>query len=208
MIEQRDKRKYNDLHGIAKFTLFISSYCPLFLLLIMRHLFTNSEYLNWGGISWEAIKIFISKFGVSTILIVLIIIGLFGYWKTMRNIGEVAPNGYPVTITDIKNNNSEIIGYIATYLIPLSFQSFNGWYEYFATIFLLLIIYRIYIHSSLILVNPILSFKFGLYEIEYTSQNGRKKKGLIISTNKFLEEDCVIKLYEIGHKLYFATDKN
>ena len=74
-------------------------------------------------------------------------------------------------------------------------------------LFLMAIIYRIYINSSLLLINPLLSFKFAIYEIEYV-ENEKNKNGLIISRNKYLQDDADIKIYEIGHKLYFATDNN
>lgn len=198
----------NNLHGIARFSLFVSSYLPLFLLLVLKQISVNSDYLHWAGICWESLKVFGTKFGLSVILIFFSIIGVFGYWKTLANIEEVAKNGNPVTVTDVKNKNSESIGYIATYIIPFLFQNFDSWYECASVIFLLLIIYRIYINSSLLLVNPLLSFRFGIYEIEYTTQNGKNRNGLIISRDKCLDDDCKLKLYEIGHKLYFATSNN
>ncbi|MEJ5092621.1 hypothetical protein GEO21_21510 [Sphingobacterium faecium] len=202
------KKENNSLHSIAQFSLFVSSYLPLFLLLIVRQISLNSEYLNWTEISWESFKLFGAKFGLSAVLLFFSFVGAIGYWKTLENIEEVAKNGNPVTVTDVKNKNSESIGYIATYLIPFLFQSFDGWYECASVIFLLLIIYRIYINSSLLLINPLLSFRFGIYEIEYIDQKGKKRNGLIISRDKSLQDDCKVKLYEIGHKLYFSTTNN
>lgn len=107
---------------------------------------------------------------------------------------------------DIKNKNSESIGYIATYIIPFLFQSLNGWYEGISILFLMGIIYRIYINSSMILINPILSCKYSIYDIEY-SKNKKIKNGFIISKNNSLQDEDKIKLYEIGNKLFFAINK-
>ncbi len=203
----KNKNDINNLHGLAQFALFVSSYLPLFILIIVRQVSENSVFLHWAGFSFVGIKIFALKFGLSTILILVSIIGLFGYWQTLGNIEEVAKNGNPVTVKDVKNKNSEAIGYIATYIIPFLFQSFTGWYECVSVLFLMVIIYRIYINSSLLLINPLLSFKFSIYEIEYV-ENNKNKNGLIISRDKCLQDDSNIKLYEIGHKLYFATDNN
>ena len=120
---------------------------------------------------------------------------------------KVSVNGENVVIQKIDNKNSESIGYIATYILPFLFQSFNNWYEIFAFIFLMTIIYRIYIHSNLILVNPILSFKFSLFEVEFIQQNGKIRNGLIIIENQNVSEDDMIKIYEIGFKLFYATKK-
>ena len=203
----KSKNDINNLHGLAQFALFVSSYLPLFILIIVRQVSENSAFLHWAGFSFVGIKIFALKFGLSTILILVSLIGLFGYWQTLGNIEEVAKNGNPVTVKDVKNKNSEAIGYIATYIIPFLFQSFTGWYECVSVLFLMVIIYRIYINSSLLLINPLLSFKFSIYEIEYV-ENNKNKNGLIISRDKCLQDDSNIKLYEIGHKLYFATDNN
>lgn len=201
------KSNINKLHGIAQFALFVTSYFPLFALIIIRQVSENSKYLNYDGFEWVSIKVFLLKFGLSAILSVVSLIGLFGYWKTLGNIEEVAENGRPVKIKDVKNKNSEAIGYIATYIIPFLFQSFSSWYECISVLFLLGIIYRIYINSSLLLINPILSFRFSIYEIEYTDGD-KEKNGLIISRDKYLQDEADIKIYEIGHKLYFAINNS
>lgn len=203
----RKKNEINGLHGIAQFSLFVFSYFPLFVLIVVRQLSENFDYLKWGGLTLLGLETFATKFGLSFVLAIVSIFGLFGYWQTLGNIEEVSKNGSPVTVKDVKNKNSEAIGYIATYIIPFLFQGFNGWYECMAVLFLMVIIYRIYINSSLLLINPLLSFRFAIYEIEYV-ENGKNKNGLIITRNKYLEDDAEIKIYEIGHKLYFATDNN
>ena len=199
------KKETNNLHGVAQFVLFVSSYSPLFFLLIIKQLSNNYKYLNWAGLDIDSCIVFISKFGLSAILIVVTTIGLFGYFKTLGNIEDVAKNGFPVKVIDVKNKNSEAIGYIATYIIPFLFEDFSSWFECFAVLFLLLIIYRIYINSSLLLINPLLSFNYGIYEIEY-SEKDKIKNALIISRDKHLIDDTNIKIYEIGHKLYFAIN--
>ncbi len=163
----------NNLHGLAQFALFVSSYLPLFILITARQISENYEFLNWAGFSLVGFQFFILKFGLSSILVFASVIGLFGYRQTIGNVEEVAKNGNPVTIRDVKNKNSEAIGYIATYIIPFLYQSYDGLYECCSILFLMAIIYR-----------------------------------LAISRNKYLQDDANIKIYEIGHKLYFATNNN
>jgi hypothetical protein len=203
----KPRNNINNLHGLAQFALFVSSYLPLFILIIARQVSENFDYFHWAGFNLIGIKFFVLKFGLSSVLSLASIIGFFGFIQTFGNIQEVAKNGFPVKVKDVKNKNSESIGYIATYIIPLLFQSFSGWFECLSVLFILAIIYRIYINSSLLLINPLLSFRYAIYEIEYTF-NEKTKNGLIISKDKYLEEDTNIKLYEIGYKLYFATTNN
>ena len=70
--------------------------------------------------------------------------------------------------------------------------------------FLLIIIFIVFINSSLIVVNPVLAVKYGIYEIEY-EENNTLKSAIIISSNKYLIEGDKISLYPIGHKLYFCS---
>ena len=56
----------------------------------------------------------------------------------------------------------------------------------------------------MIMINPILSFWFSIYEIEFIDNSNRTKRGLIISKNDFLEESEVIKISAIGYKLYYT----
>lgn len=187
--------------------LFITSYIPLFILILFKQISENSEFLYWGGFKLESITLFASKFGFSTFLTFLSLIGIIGCKLLFSNFEKNINNGENITLIDIKNRNSESIGYIATYIIPFIFQSFNSLYEIFAFFFLMFIIYRIYINSNLLLINPILSFKYSIYEIEYEEQNGKKRNGLIIIKDKHIDEESIITTYSIGHKLFYAKKR-
>ncbi len=197
------KNGTNRLHVIAQFSLFATSYLPLFILLVGKQINSNAEFLYWGGLCKESFVLFITKFGLSFILSMVGIIGFIGFKLTIANVDKDANNGFTVRIADVKNKNSESISYIATYIIPFAFLQLNDFFDLFSILFLLLIIYRIYINSSLILINPVLNIKYALYEIEYV-ENKNKRTGFIISKEKYLQESEKIKIYEIGHKMYYS----
>lgn len=198
----------NSLYGIAEFVLFITSYIPLFALIIFKQVSENVGYFNWGGFNQYSVVIFLTKFGFSAFLSVVSIFSLIGCKLLFSNLKKNIKNGDNIILKDVKNRNSESIGYIATYIIPFIFQNFSSWYEIFAFIFLMVIIYRIYINSNLLLINPLLSFKYSIFEIEYEEQGGKRRNGLIIINEKNLVEDSIIKIYSIGHKLFFASSRN
>jgi hypothetical protein len=200
--------KINNLKVMAQFVLFVTSYLPLFILVIVRQVCENHNFIHFGGFKLEAIALFFQKFGLSSVLLLISLVGLFGCFLIFKNLEEDADNGDNVTVVNVNNKNSESIGYIATYIIPFLFQNFSDWYELFAFAFVMFIIYRIYVNSNLILINPFLSFKYSIFEIEYKQQNGKIKNGLVISNKKYLEEDTIIKIYEIGFKLFYCKNKN
>jgi hypothetical protein len=205
---ENSSNKANNLQGIAQFVLFITSYIPLFVLVVLKQIFDNYDFLCWGGFHWNTILLGIEKFGLSIALTIIALFGFWGYRVTFANLEKVATNGDNVTVSNVNNKNSESVGYIATYIIPFLFQGFNNWYELLAFAFMMIIIYRIYINSNLILINPVLSFKYSIYEIEYQQQNGKIKNCLVISKNRYLEEDSEIKIYEIGFKLFYVKNKD
>ena len=202
-----NKRIANNLQRKAQFALFVTSYLPLFVLLIFKQIYTNFSFLNWGGVNASSLNLLMEKFGLSIILTVVSIYGYYGAMKTLRNIHKASDNGFPVKITDIKNKNSESIGYIATYIIPFAFQNFDNWLELISICFIIYIIYRVYINSSLLLINPVLNLKYSIFEFEFEEAK-KKKNGILISKNNELQEDDFVKLYSIGNKMYYSKKLN
>lgn len=198
-----NKRIANNLERKAQFALFVTSYLPLFILIIFKQIYTNFSFLKWGGCDLTSINLFVEKFGLSIILTFVSIYGYYGAMKTLKNIHKSAENGFPVKITDIKNKNTESIGYIATYIIPFAFQNFDNWLELISVCFIIYIIYRVYINSSLLLINPVLNLKYSIFEFEF-EENQKTKNGILISKNNELQEDDLVKLYSIGNKMYYS----
>ena len=196
-------KKNEKLTRLSEFVLFVTSYLPLFILIIIRQVSENWNYLNWYGIHWDPFLVFIKRFGLSTILIFISLVGGLSYHRMMINLERNADNGYPVKILSIKNKNGEVIGYIATYIIPFLFRDFDQLSDLLSLVFLLIVIYKIYVNSSLLLINPVLSLKYTLYEIQYEDDD-KKKEGMCISIDKELMEDDVIQINELGTKLFFA----
>ena len=172
-----DIAKVNNFKKMAKFALFVTSYLPLFILVVLRQIYENQYTIGKVRFNLKEIILFFQQFGLSIFLILISIFGLLGCIMIFKNLEKDVKNGDNVTVLNVNNKNSESIGYIATYIIPFLFQNFSDWYELFAFVFIMLIIYRIYINSNLILINPILSFKYSIFEIEYKKQNGQTKNG-------------------------------
>lgn len=190
----------------ALFALFCLSYLPLFILLILKVCLANKTYLHFGGFNQEALLIFLKEFGFVLMLILLIIYSLIGTSITLKQIARKKNNAYPVTISSIKPKNEEALSYLGSYVIPLLIKGDTGLFEYATFIILFIIYYKLYSTSSLILINPILNLKYGLYEVEYTHSNDPQKNitAKIISSQQWLEEGDQISILKLSHKLYFG----
>jgi len=85
-------------------------------------------------------------------------------------------------------------------------QGVLGFYEYATFLILFLIYYKLYSTSSLIVINPVLNMKYGLYELDYTigAENKISKNALVISNQKWIEEGEELLIIKLSHRLYFA----
>ncbi len=200
-------RRY-ELKSGAKLTLFLVSYIPLFLIMCFTQLYEYREYLVWGGVSYQSLLSYIRYFGAVTVLVLMSAFGLVGLRFLLPNIQRRArSNGSLVKIVDIENKNSESISYLFTYVIPFVFQDLSSITNVFAVSVLLSVTYLIYSNSSMLLINPTISMAYSLYLVEYEDMSNKKiRKGMILSRNKFLEEDDEVKIRRMGHKLYFAVE--
>ena len=197
----------NYLRTVPKLILFLTSYSPLFVCIIVRQLYYNRSFLHFAGFNKTGILCLLQKFGLSIFLgflLALVILGTIIFIKKLRSISK---NGNNVTVKSISNKNAESIGYIATYIIPFLFQSFDELGDIIPLLILLIIIYRIYVTSSLLLVNPVLNCRYSLFEMEY-EEKGDIKQGLMISPFRDIYESDNIKIFNIGYKLFYVNKIN
>ena len=188
------------------FAMFCLSYFPLFLLLSIKIVLSKYELYERVNLTTESFLVFINQFGFVLALVGLSIYAFIGCSITFKQIKKKRTNSFPVQISDIKSKNEEALSYLVTYVIPLLAQGNLGAFEYISYIILFIIYYKLYSSSSLILINPILNMKYGLFEINYSHINQNKciKNALIISEQKWIEEDEEINIIKLSHRLYFA----
>lgn len=203
MKTKRASTRINRLVGLAPIVLFLSSYVPLFVLIIVRQTLSNLEYLTWGGITVESIVCMIRHFGLSVICLIMTFFGLIGTWLVFDNLNRRVESGHTFKIEELSSMNDEPLAYIATYIIPLLFGDYNNLTDCLTVICVFYIVYRLYIRSKLILVNPILSLRYSIYNVKYKDGDIPRQGILISSDNDILEYDQV-KMYNVGHQLFFG----
>lgn len=200
----------NSLRRGALFSLFVTSYIPLFAIVIGKQMKEGWEYMYWGGWSKEAFCCFLNHFGMACFLVLFSIVGIVGVAVLFNNLKKSLPNGQTVTITKISNRNSEAIGYIATYIVPFMASDFLSWFECIVFVVVMGLIYVIYTNSNMILINPILNIKYSLLDIEYKvigDSTNDIHDALIITDNKDYKEKENYQIYQIGFKLYYGKKR-
>lgn len=203
-------RNNNSLKRGALFSLFITSYIPLFFIVIINQVREGWNCFHWGGWKKEAVYCFLSHFGMSLLLFVLSFIGIVGIMILLRNLKANLNNGILAKVTKINNRNSEAIGYIATYIVPFLASDFSSLFECGIFIILMSLIYVIYTNSNMILINPVLSIWYSLLEVEYYIAGASTKdihNALIITDTKDFKENVNYQIYQIGFKLYYGNER-
>ena len=203
MKTKRASTRINRLVGLAPIVLFLSSYVPLFVLIIVRQTLSNLEYLIWGGITIESIVCMIRHFGMSVVCLILTFFGLIGTWLVFDNLNRRVESGHTFKIEELSSMNDEPLAYIATYIIPLLFGDYNSLTDCLTVICVFYIVYRLYIRSKLILVNPILSLRYSIYNVKF-KDGDIPRQGILISSNNDILEYDQVKMYNVGHQLFFG----
>ena len=61
----------------------------------------------------------------------------------------------------------------------------------------------------MILINPTISMRYTLYQISYLDlESNRKRSGMILARSKYLEEDDLLDIEDVGPKLFYAESRN
>lgn len=191
------------LSNIAIFVLFVTSYIPLFGLLILRQVKQNIDFLNFGGFDSQNIHLAFEKFGLSFFFVGFSLFGYVGLKFLLSNLDRRKSNGELVKVLDVENKNSESISYISTYIVPFIFQDTNNLFDITSIFIVLIIIFFIYTKSNMIVINPILSITHTLYQIDY-SKKSRTKKVLLITKTDDLEPEEEIKINLITKNIYYG----
>ena len=200
----------NSLRRGALFSLYATSYLPLFAIFIVKQIKEEWNYFCWGGFNIEAIICFVKHFGMSALLVLVSIMGIVGLVMLLRNLKKDLPNGEVVKVTKINNRNSEAVGYIATYIVPFLASDFSSLFECVIFMTVMGLIYTIYTNSNMILINPILNMRYSLLEIEYKlicDPSGTTHDALVITDTKDYKENVDYQIYQIGFKLYYGKER-
>lgn len=127
-----------------RWMLFFSSYFPLTVILLILFV-TQNPKLAWISFS----------------------IGTFGLLFTLIYFGislKAAP--IQVKVVERQEKEGDVMGYIASYIVPLVTFPLNGWQQILTLLVFILVLGVIYTNSSMIRINPMLSFLgYRLYEI-------------------------------------------
>lgn len=207
MKEKKGYTHINWLNKMASLVFFLSSYLPLFVLIVIRQVYENRDFLSWGGFDDEAVKCMVKCFGMSIICIVVSVIGIIGTILVFKNLRNQVESGHTYRISEVSSMNDEPLAYIATYIIPIMFENYSSLIDCVSILLIFCVIFRLYSRSKLILVNPILSLKYSIYSVRYFDRD-IQRQGILISQDSDILENDQAKMYNVGHQLFYGYKRN
>jgi hypothetical protein len=165
----------------TQLALFISSYTPLLIIIILEY---YQSYL---------------KFSLIVLVIVIIVNGfLLGY------LGGIVKgrSNRDFKVKTSENKTSDTLNYLLPYVIALVGLKLTSITDILILGILLAVVFVVYIHSNLLLMNPLLNalgFKFYNLEVD-------PKDKIIVISKKHLKADITIKTKRISKGLYLLED--
>lgn len=192
------------MRTIQKTLFYMSSFIPLYLLLIVR----NFKFRNESGkFSWQTIfdqinfsnKI-ITLFWIG--LIVMIILSLFGCVIFFKIYG--AKEGRNGSISDAEFVREDTMGYIVTYIIPLLSMDITSLRSLVVNLLLFIIIGTFYVKNDQIFMNPLYNlFGYNIFSAEsgiYITKISKQKLKL------FAKRDVKVKKINIMGDIYVLKE--
>jgi hypothetical protein len=158
--------------------LFISSYFPLTVILFI--LFANQQLV---------------------LALVFLSIGVIGLAFTYAYFWIIAPRmtAIQAKITERQEKEGDVMGYVASYLVPFVTLPLNGWQQISTLLIFILVLGIIYVKSSMIRINPMLSILgYSLYDV--TFENDSDSYSLF--TRRRIKRGETVRIVDVGRGIF------
>ncbi len=176
-----------ELNSVGKIFWTISAYSPMFLALILKIYLMPTPIV-------DDINCYL------LIAVVIILASIVILYFILAHAKQTNPKSRQCEV--IHSSNSEYALFVITYLIPFTTIDF-AFENFIPTTLLFMFILYLYMNSPLFGINPILNFKYNLYDATYQEENI-----IIISEHKLKSKIYHdIKLIKVWDNVYINKNK-
>ena len=170
--------------------LFLSSYSPLMLILIIKDYDAN----NLGLLPRHPM--------FSGILLIIAVSSSLAILYAIREIDS----GLTVTIIKVSNKSSDMFGYTIPYMLSFMKINLEDWQTVVSLFLLLSVMFIIAYRTQTVFVNPILALA-GYMLIDCSFKRGEKEIQAMVVTRKPLSIGDTCRMERLSHYLYVAIKK-
>lgn len=175
---------------MAKFLMFISSYFPLYIMLLILH------YDRYNSLSRLNVFIFLLVMATCIALSLISLIFL-----------KISQGNKPVLIEEIERPDDTIISYMMTYIIPILTTNFLTKGEMLVNVLLFLLVGYLYIRLNLLYLNPLWSM-FGYLSYRVNSDVVVVTDIQYSRLKQIKKNDIALKGFFIGNDIFVASKRN
>lgn len=153
--------------------MFISSYIPLYILLVIKNILERITTRGRISLSKEQICNMMLFDEVNDYAIIFLLILCVSSWIYLKKMTKKAGNIHYYIVKNIEDQSGNVyFNYISIYLLSCLGLSLNNIVDVFVLIFLMFIVGYIYIENHMTYMNPTLQFfKYKVYECEIYSMS-------------------------------------
>jgi len=169
------------LSGFAKASLFLSSYIPLWAILILFH------WSDWG---WWLVVPFIALAGGWCGLVIL------WHWVVTGSREEIS-------VDYAMRQDSDSVAYIVTYIFPFLTLVITSALEAVGVLALFLTVMLVYVSSDMLYVNPILA-AFGWHAHAIHTKGGTEL--VLLTKRRLIRAGLVLRAVRLGDTIWWERD--
>lgn len=171
---------------IRRIMLFVSSYIPLYILLIIKNILERCTYKGKIIISFQHIRTAhyfdeVNDYSICVLFLLCII-----SWIYLKKITKKQGDTHFYKMETVADESGNIyFNYISIYLLSCLGLSLNNIVDVFVLAFLMLLVGFIYISNHMTYMNPVMQFMgYKIYECELLSLSTNKKFSSIVVAKK------------------------
>lgn len=180
MVSWKNIIKWDKIHKII---LFVSSYIPLYLLLIAKDIVGRLEHYGL-----KSLKNFYKINSLNDIMILILLFFILTSFFYLRHMLKTATKGAYIKIKEIKDETStNFLNYISIYFLSCIGLSLGSYEDVVVLVIVMFIIGYIYTSSNLVYINPILHLLgYGIYNMEGTDKGTGKDVSTLLVAKRTL----------------------
>jgi hypothetical protein len=165
---------------IPRIVLFVSSFSPLLMVFAL---------LDTFGPGWPSRACWIISFASIGLL--------YAFLRYARRIARV-----PICVALYRRRDQDVVGYVATYLIPFITFSADSLKEQLAVGIFILLIAVLYMRGEFYYLNPILAARgYRALEIETPGRD----IAIILTRRNYIQRESELRAIPLGHQLYWEA---
>ena len=199
------------LNKKEKFTLFLTSYIPLWFIFIIKFFFLEKSVENKESIIFQPLTISYKKLSISSdiktlVIVILSIIILIKFNSLKKLLKQARGKTSPLKIKKIKNISIDYLtNYFSLYLFPFFALNETDGINIFIFFLIAILAGYIYVKNNIVYINPILHFLgYSVYMIEIIKSNSDTEEAFLMTYRKRHEiEETLSNLYKFEKDFFF-----